>query len=139
MNNYRVAINTHQKLYFSFHQPGHFKKQCKAFKDAQKQNQPSESFQLESGFSYVKPFSCWAYSRAIIHVSNDLQEFKEIRKIEDGSSFIYMRNNDKTLVGVGTNQLKLPNKKTFDLKECLYAPSTRRNLLSIFCLEKTRL
>lgn len=63
--------------------------------------------------------------------------FKEIRKIKDGKSYIYMGNDNKALIGgVGTYQLKLTNKKTFDPKECLYAPGMRRNLLSVECLKK---
>lgn len=58
---------------------------------------------------------------ATVHVSNDLG-FKEIRKIEDGRSFIYIGNNDKAPVeGVGTYQLKLEDNKVFKLEDCLFA------------------
>ncbi|ONK61727.1 uncharacterized protein A4U43_C08F32950 [Asparagus officinalis] len=40
-------------------------------------------------------YNWWADSRVTVHVSNDLQGFKEIRRIESGQSFTYMRNDDK--------------------------------------------
>ena len=63
--------------------------------------------------------------------------FKEIRKIEDGKHFIFMGNDDKALIeGIGNYVLKLQDNKVFFLKDYLYIPSIRRNLLSISCLEK---
>lgn len=48
-----------------------------------------------------------------------------------------MGNGDRAQVdGVETYHLKLHNNKCFDLKDCLYAPSMRRNLLFVSYLEK---
>ena len=48
-----------------------------------------------------------------------------------------MGNDAKAKIeGIGVFELKLNNGSTFDLVDCLYAPSLRRNLLSVSMLEK---
>jgi hypothetical protein len=81
--------------------------------------------------------SWWADSGATAHISNTMQRFKEIQKISDEASYIYMRNDGKAKIeGIGIFELMLNNGSTFDLVDCLYAPSLRRNLLSVSMLEK---
>jgi hypothetical protein len=81
--------------------------------------------------------SWWADSGATAHISNTMQGFKEIHKISDGASYIYMGNDAKAKIeGIGVFELKLNNGSTFDLVDYFYAPSLRRNLLSVSILEK---
>ena len=61
--------------------------------------------------------------------------FKEIKKIKDEIFFIFMGN--KALIErIGTYALKLQDNKVFFLKDCLYIPSIKSNLLSVYCLAK---
>ena len=95
---------------------GHIKKDCYTFKNLknQKEIEPNKSFLLECCVSYIEPFSWWVDYGATIHVSMDFQWFKEIKKIEDGKSFVFMGNDDRALIeGVGTYALKLQENKVF--------------------------
>lgn len=129
-------------LCFHCNQPGHLIRDCGALKDKKKAAYQSSGNPLELSLSlissiYIKPNSWWADSGATVHVSNQLQGFEGLRRIDDGKSLIYMGNNDRAAVeGIGNWILNLDSGIKLILEECLYAPTVRRNLFSISRLEK---
>ena len=74
-------------------------------------------------------------SAAIDHVARDRTTYVEFRRIPKGSRSIYMGNNASTyMLGIGTCKLELRGGRTLYLRDVLYAPKVRRNLVSVLVL-----
>ena len=71
------------------------------------------------------------------HVCNSLQGFQETRQLSDGEIYLHMGNATKVaVVAVGDYYLNFGRDKYLLLKDCLYVPSIRRNLISVSSLVK---
>ena len=135
-----VEVKTKQIICYHCNKPGHKKSECHSLLRS-REKQPQGIFGNlilnEINTTIIKFGSWWADSGATAHISNTMQGFRGLQKINDGASYIYMGNDAKAKIeGIGVFELKLNNGSTFDLVDCLYAPSLRRNLLSVSMLEK---
>ena len=71
------------------------------------------------------------------HVWNSLQGFQETRQLSDGEIYLHMSNATKMVaVSVGDYDLSFGRDRYLLLKDCLYLPSNRRNLISVSSLVK---
>ena len=69
------------------------------------------------------------------HVCNSLQGFQETRKLSDGEVYLHMGNAMKVVVVVaGGYYLNFGRDRYLLLKDCLYIPSIKRNLISVSSL-----
>jgi hypothetical protein len=135
-----VEVKTKQIICYHCKKLGHKRSECHSLLRSH-EKQPQGNFGNlilnEINTTIIEFGSWWADSGATAHISNTMQGFKEIQKISDEASYIYMGNDAKAKIeGIGVFELKLNNGSTFDLVDCLYAPSLRRNLLAVSMLEK---
>jgi len=92
---------------------------------------------FESNVIDVPPNSWWLDSGATIHVVNSLQGFTSLRKPSDVESKIIMGDGARALVeDIGVVSLNLPSGHVLLLKDVVYVPSMRRNLISVSILDK---
>ena len=69
------------------------------------------------------------------HVCNSLQGFQETRQLSDGEVYLHMGNAMKVVVVVaGGYYLNFGRDRYLLLKDCLYIPSIKRNLISVSSL-----
>jgi len=87
---------------------------------------------FESNVIDVPPNSWWLDSGATIDVVNSLQGFISLRKLSDVESKIIMGDEARALVV----SLNLPSGHVLLLKDVVYVPSMRRNLISVSILDK---
>ena len=92
---------------------------------------------FESNVIDVSPNSWWLDSGATIHVVNSLQGFTSLRKPSDVESKIIMGDGVRAPVeDIGVVSLNLPSGHVLLLKDVVYVPSMRRNLISVSILDK---
>ena len=92
---------------------------------------------FESNVIDVPPKSWWLDSGSTIHVVNSLQGFTSLRKPSDVKSKTIMGDGARALVDdMGVVSLNLPSEHVLLLKDVVYVPSMRRNLISVSILDK---
>ncbi|RVX02180.1 Retrovirus-related Pol polyprotein from transposon TNT 1-94 [Vitis vinifera] len=97
---------------FHYKQPGHWKLQCPTWLAKKKQD-----------------------SGATNHVCNSLQGFQETCQLSKGKVNIFLGDGTEVVVlAVGNIALNFKNNRTLFLKNVLYVPSIRRNLISVSSL-----
>jgi len=118
---------------------GHKKSNCIAFKSFLEKKGKGESLAFvcfESSLVDVPLNSWWIDSGASIHVANSLQGFKDKRKPSDAEINLFVGNGNKVDVQfIGTVELKLKSGFILCLKDTVYVPSMRRNLISLSKLD----
>ena len=131
-----VKFKTKQIICYHCNKLGHKKSECHSLlRSCEKQPQGifGNLILNEINTTIIKFGSWWTDLGATAHISNTMG-FKELQKINDGASYIYMGNDAKAKIeGIGVFELKLNNGSTFDLVDCLYALSLRRNLYLFLC------
>ena len=76
-------------------------------------------------------------SGATTHISVSMQGCLSCRKLNDGERYIFVGNGKKVEVeAIGIFRLLLKSGTYLDLNETFFVPSLRRNLVSIFVLDK---
>ena len=69
------------------------------------------------------------------HVCNSLQGFQETRRLADEEIYLWLGNTSRVAAKtVGEVSLYFGGNKVLILKDCLYVPNIRRNLISVSCL-----
>ena len=69
------------------------------------------------------------------HVYNSLQGFQETRRLADGEICLWLGDTTKVAArAVGEVSLRFGGHKLLVLKDCLFVPQIRRNLISVSCL-----
>ena len=72
------------------------------------------------------------------HICNSLQWFQETRKLNEGETFLTLADGSRILVvAVGMFNLCFGS-RVLILKDCLYVPNVRRNLISTTYLGRHR-
>ena len=81
--------------------------------------------------------SWWIDFRAIDHVSNSLQGFQVRRKLNDGDMYLTLASKARLVVQVvGDVTFIFYGNRLLVLKDCLYVPKSRENLISLSSLCK---
>ena len=74
----------------------------------------------------------WVDTGATDHVCNSLQGFQETRRLAEGEITVYMGNATKVAaIAVGDIYLSYDGNKTLVLRNSLYVPTFRKNLISV--------
>ncbi|KAK3039644.1 hypothetical protein RJ639_027235 [Escallonia herrerae] len=78
----------------------------------------------------------WVDTGATVHITNSLQGFLSVKKLNKGDRNVLVGNGEKAQVeAVGTLRLVLESGFNLDLVDTVYVPSMTRNLLSISRLD----
>jgi hypothetical protein len=81
-------------------------------------------------------YSWWIDSGATVHVANSLQGFRSSRRLPKGQRTIRVANGVEAAVeAIGDLHLSLPDGFVLLLRDVLYVPSLRRNLISVSRLD----
>ena len=76
-------------------------------------------------------------TEATNHVCNSLQRFQETRQLSDGEIYLLMGDATRVAaVAIGDVSLSFSRDRTLILRDCLYVPSIRRNLIYVSKLVK---
>ena len=77
--------------------------------------------------------STWCIDTGVTdHVCNSLQGFQETQRLTEGEITVYMDNATKVAaVAVGNVYLSFSRNRNLVLRNCLYVPSFRKNLISV--------
>ena len=114
-----------------------WKKECPVFLN--KMNKEGKSFSLvvESCLAVLSTSTWCVDTGATNHVCNSLQGFQETRRLSDGEIYLHMGNATRVAaVAVGNVLLNFSSDRSLILRDCLYVPSIRRNLVSVSNLIK---
>ncbi|KAM2242325.1 hypothetical protein ACFX1S_009299 [Malus domestica] len=86
---------------------------------------------IESAFTVSS--NSWIFdSGASQHICNSLQGLTGSRTLRNGEMIVRVGNGTKIFAkAIGTYMLKLPSGEVLELKNCLYFPSSIKNLISI--------
>ena len=112
-------------------------KQCPVYLSKVNKQGKSYSLVVET-FLAVLSTSTWCVdTEATNHVCNSLQGFQETRQLSDGEIYLHIGNATKMgAVAVGDYYLNFGRDRYLLLKDCLYVPYIRRNLISVSSLVK---
>ncbi|MCQ7016867.1 DDE-type integrase/transposase/recombinase, partial [Clostridioides difficile] len=107
---------------------GHWKKDC----PRSKEKGISHSLVTETCLAVLSTGTWCVDTGATDHVCNSLQGFQETRRLRDGEITVYMGNATQVAaVAVGDVCLFFPNNRRLVLKDCLFVPFFRKNLISV--------
>ena len=114
------------------HKKGHGQRDCPKFKDwlAKKGDY---LFMIYESFNIDVPSNTWwVDSGSMVHVTNSLQGFHTIRRLERNQRTIKVGSGDVLNVeAVGTLQLVMQSGRCINLYDTLYVPRMTRNLVSV--------
>ncbi|CAH9119283.1 unnamed protein product, partial [Cuscuta epithymum] len=114
------------------HKKGHFQRECSKFKEwlAKK---GTHLFMIYESFNISVPINTWWIdSGSMVHVTNSLQGFHTIWRLERNQRTIKIGNGeDLNVEAVGTLPLVLEGGFCMYLYDTLYVPSITRNLVSV--------
>jgi len=118
--------------------PKHLQKAYPGFKEWLKEQGKCDvvSFIDELFLADFSPNTWWIDSGATVHISNSLQVFRTIRTIRKEERSLRVADGTPVEVeGVGSFHLELLGGFQFNLDDVLYAPSLKRNLISVSALD----
>ncbi|KAK3031161.1 hypothetical protein RJ639_035184 [Escallonia herrerae] len=111
----------------------HMRKECHKFKEwLEKKDNLSICICYESYTFDASLNTWWVDIGAIVHITNSLQEFLFVKKLNKGDRNVLVGNGEKAQVeAVGTLRLVLESGFNLDLVDTIYVPSMTRNLISV--------
>ena len=120
---------------FRCKQSGHWKGDCPLLKV--NKTGISHSLVTETFLAALSTSTWCVDTGATDHVCNSLQGFQETQRLSDGEIYVYMGDATRVaVVAVGDVILHFVSNKTLILRNCLYVPTFRRNLISVSKLVK---
>ncbi|KAM1015922.1 hypothetical protein ACFX2A_046661 [Malus domestica] len=111
---------------------GHLKVDCEIFKDFVKSKEKEQVLVcVESNLCEVPVDSWWFDTGCSVHITNSLKGFQKQKEIGNTMYHVYVGEGTKVAVhSIGVVNLKLNSGFVLQLKDVLYVPKMRRNLLS---------
>lgn len=76
----------------------------------------------------------WIYSGASYHITNISNNLGTVKKYVGKNNLIVGNGQEVAISHVGNSILHLPNKHKLKLKNIIYSPHIKKNLLSVFAL-----
>ncbi|KAK3018628.1 hypothetical protein RJ639_003497 [Escallonia herrerae] len=116
---------------------GHMRKECHKFREwLEKKGNLSICVCYES-YTIDAPLNTWwVDTGATVHITNSLQGFLSVKKLNKGGRNVLVGNGEKAQVeAVGTPRLVLESGFNLDLVDTVYVPSMTRNLISVSRLD----
>ncbi|KAK3023367.1 hypothetical protein RJ639_043448 [Escallonia herrerae] len=116
---------------------GHMRKECHKFREwLEKKGNLSICVCYES-YTIDAPLNTWwVDTGATVHITNSLQGFLSVKKLNKGDRNVLVGNGEKAQVeAVGTLHLVLESDFNLDLVDTVYVPSMTRNLISVSRLD----
>ena len=111
-------------------------KQLCGLPEVAEQNKYKVTFIDESLYLDLPTNTWWIDSGATVHVANSLQRFHMKRTLPKGERSIRVANGLEVGVdAIGDIALELDDGFILFLRNVLFVPSMRRNLISILCLD----
>ena len=131
-------VNLARVKCYNCQQKGHYARDCTAPKKVQPIYSYVSELNVSSSVFLSESNPLWVVdSGATDHVTKDRDSFIEFRRVPYGARWIYVGNNARVEVkGIGTCRLVMRDGRTLLLHDVLYAPSIRRNLVSVIVLMK---
>ena len=81
--------------------------------------------------------SWWIDSKVNDHIYNSLQGFQLSRRLNNEDTYLTLTSNASTIVKLVEDvTIVLENKYLLKLKDCLFVPRSKRNLILVFSLNK---
>ena len=116
---------------------GHYKRDCPDFlKSLLRKSKDEITFVDESLYLDYSVNIWWIDSGTTVHVPNYLQMFHTRRDLPRGQRKIIVANwKEDEVKAIGDLSLLLDNGYVLNLRDVLFVPSLRRNLISISCLD----
>ena len=122
---------------FHYKQSRHWKKQCPAYLNKLNKQGKSYSLVVETCLAMLSTDTWCVETRATNHVRNSLRGFQETRQLSNREIYLHMGTGTKVAaVAIGDYYLNFGRDRYLLLKDCLYVPSIRRNLISFSSLVK---
>lgn len=120
------------------HKKGHTQRDCPKFKEWLSKKGKIDALMIYESLNIDVPFnSWWIDSGSMVHVSNSLQGFHTIQKLERRQRTIKVGNGeDLNVEAVGSLPLLLESGFSLSLNNTLYVPGITRNLISVSKLAK---
>ncbi|KAK3037571.1 hypothetical protein RJ639_030754 [Escallonia herrerae] len=116
---------------------GHMRKECHKFREwFEKKGNLSicvcyESYRIDAPLN-----TWWVDTGATVHITNSLQGFLSVKKLNKGDRNVLVGNGEKAQVeAVGTLRLVLESGFNLDLVDTVYVSSMTRNLISVSRLD----
>ncbi|KAK3024423.1 hypothetical protein RJ639_043381 [Escallonia herrerae] len=116
---------------------GHMRKECHKFREwLEKKGNLSICVCYES-YTIDAPLNTWwVDTGATVHITNSLQGFLSVKKLNKGDRNVLVGNGEKAQVeAVGILRLVLESGFNLDLVDTVYVPSMTRNLISVSRLD----
>ncbi|KAK2988522.1 hypothetical protein RJ640_022473 [Escallonia rubra] len=116
---------------------GHMRKECHKFREwLEKKGNLSICVCYES-YTIDAPLNTWwVDTGATVHITNSLQGFLSVKKLNKGDRNVLVGNGEKAQVeAVGTLCLVLESGYNLNLVDTVYVPSMTRNLISVSRLD----
>ena len=118
---------------FKCGEKGHWKKDCPKLK---KQGM-GHSIVIEAYLVQSSVNSWIVDSGATNHICNSLCQFQETRAVREGAFSLRLGTSQiVSAIAIGSVALFFNNNRTLYLKDCLYVPDLKRNLVSVSCLDQ---
>ena len=116
---------------------GHYKRDCPDFlKSLLRKSKDEITFVDESLYLDYSVNIWWIDSSTTMHVANSLQIFRTRRDLPRGQRKIRVANGKEDEVkAIGDLSLVLDNGFVLNLRDVLFVPSLKRNLISVSCLD----
>ncbi|KAK3002114.1 hypothetical protein RJ639_021723 [Escallonia herrerae] len=116
---------------------GHMRKECHKFREWLENKGNLSICVCYESYTIDAPLNTWwVDTGATVHITNSLQGFLSMKKLNKGDRNVLVGNGEKAQVEVvGTLRLVLESGFNLDLVDTVYVPSMTRNLISVSRLD----
>ncbi|KAK3032597.1 hypothetical protein RJ639_037361 [Escallonia herrerae] len=116
---------------------GHMRKECHKFREWLENKGNLSICVCYESYTIDAPLNTWWVDiSATVHITNSLQGFLSVKKLNKGDRNVLVGNGEKAQVeAVGTLRLVLESGFNLDLVDTIYVPSMTRNLISVSRLD----
>ncbi|KAK3002398.1 hypothetical protein RJ639_021497 [Escallonia herrerae] len=116
---------------------GHMRKECHKFREWLEKKGNLSICVCYDSYTIDAPLNTWwVDTGATVHITNSLQGFLSMKKLNKGDRNVLVGNGEKAQVeAVGTLRLVLESGFNLDLVDTVYVPSMTRNLISVSRLD----
>ena len=138
-NKGKSVANASESQCFYCNEIGHWKRDCKKFKEDQKKGSGTSTsgiFVIEINISTYQTDSWVLDTGSGAHICSNMQVLTKSRMLKKGEVELRVGNGARVAaLAIGTVSLALPSGMILELNKCYYVPAISRNIISISCLD----